>query len=177
MQRHNAREARVIPVILRECDWHTAPFGRLVAAPCSLISALNLIDQKSINRQDLIAGSTADSSCEPIPKGRDTQRLSLPLVFGRCTLSDRVWSDGRLLERKHYRFATQVSPCWSALGIRMVHGPTNSAKQLSVCAVSRSQMSRRRESQKDSITLGNTEMKELPAKERGAARFPRPCSR
>ena len=33
MQRHDAGEARVIPVILRECDWHTAPFGKLVAAP------------------------------------------------------------------------------------------------------------------------------------------------
>jgi hypothetical protein len=33
MERHNAGEARVIPVILRHCDWHTAPFGKLLAAP------------------------------------------------------------------------------------------------------------------------------------------------
>lgn len=33
MERHNAREARVIPVILRHCDWHGAPFGRLLASP------------------------------------------------------------------------------------------------------------------------------------------------
>lgn len=33
MERHEAREARVIPVILRDCDWHTAPFGKLLAAP------------------------------------------------------------------------------------------------------------------------------------------------
>lgn len=33
MQRHEAREARVIPVILRHCDWHSAPFGKLLAAP------------------------------------------------------------------------------------------------------------------------------------------------
>jgi hypothetical protein len=33
MERHDAKEARVIPVILRDCDWHSAPFGKLLAAP------------------------------------------------------------------------------------------------------------------------------------------------
>jgi hypothetical protein len=33
MERHEAREARVIPVILRSCDWRHAPFGKLKALP------------------------------------------------------------------------------------------------------------------------------------------------
>lgn len=33
MERHNAGEARVIPVILRHCLWQSAPFGKLLAAP------------------------------------------------------------------------------------------------------------------------------------------------
>lgn len=33
MERHHAGQARVIPVILRHCDWHRAPFGQLLAAP------------------------------------------------------------------------------------------------------------------------------------------------
>lgn len=33
MQRHQDGSARVIPVILRPCDWHSAPFGKLLAAP------------------------------------------------------------------------------------------------------------------------------------------------
>jgi hypothetical protein len=33
MERHDAKQARVIPVILRSCDWHSAPFGKLLAAP------------------------------------------------------------------------------------------------------------------------------------------------
>lgn len=33
MQRHEAAEAIVIPVILRACDWHGAPFGKLNASP------------------------------------------------------------------------------------------------------------------------------------------------
>lgn len=33
MQRHEAGEARVIPIILRECDWSGTPFGKLQALP------------------------------------------------------------------------------------------------------------------------------------------------
>lgn len=33
MERHAAYEARVMPIILRYCDWHSAPFGKLLAAP------------------------------------------------------------------------------------------------------------------------------------------------
>jgi hypothetical protein len=33
MARHDAGEAIVIPVILRACDWHGAPFGKLNASP------------------------------------------------------------------------------------------------------------------------------------------------
>lgn len=33
MERHDAGEAIVIPVILRACDWHHAPFGKLNATP------------------------------------------------------------------------------------------------------------------------------------------------
>lgn len=34
LERHDREEARVIPVILRPVDqWHTAPFGKLLAAP------------------------------------------------------------------------------------------------------------------------------------------------
>ncbi|MDM0075740.1 toll/interleukin-1 receptor domain-containing protein [Variovorax sp. J2P1-59] len=33
MERHEAGQARVIPVILRHCMWHDAPFGKLMAVP------------------------------------------------------------------------------------------------------------------------------------------------
>lgn len=33
MQKHTDGSARVIPVILRACDWHSAPFGKLLATP------------------------------------------------------------------------------------------------------------------------------------------------
>lgn len=33
LERHSRGEARVIPVILRPCDWHELPFGKLLATP------------------------------------------------------------------------------------------------------------------------------------------------
>lgn len=33
MERHTLGECSVVPVILRACDWHTAPFGELLAVP------------------------------------------------------------------------------------------------------------------------------------------------
>lgn len=33
MERHGAGEAVAIPVILRPCDWHGTPFGKLLATP------------------------------------------------------------------------------------------------------------------------------------------------
>lgn len=33
LARHEAREARVVPVILRQCDWKSSPLGKLLATP------------------------------------------------------------------------------------------------------------------------------------------------
>lgn len=33
LDRHEKKEARVIPIILKPCDWQSAPFGKLAALP------------------------------------------------------------------------------------------------------------------------------------------------
>jgi internalin A len=33
LELYNAKEAEVIPIILRDCSWHSAPFGKLQALP------------------------------------------------------------------------------------------------------------------------------------------------
>ena len=33
MEKHEEKSAKVIPIILRDCDWHDAPFGKLLATP------------------------------------------------------------------------------------------------------------------------------------------------
>ena len=44
MERHNAGEARVIPVILRSCDWQNAPFARLQAVPLDALPVTKWVD-------------------------------------------------------------------------------------------------------------------------------------
>lgn len=45
MERHEAGEARVIPIILREVDWHEAPFGKLYALPQNAKPVKSFADQ------------------------------------------------------------------------------------------------------------------------------------
>ena len=33
LERHHAGTARVVPIILRDVDWHSAPFGKLQSLP------------------------------------------------------------------------------------------------------------------------------------------------
>lgn len=33
LERHEKKDAVVVPIVLRECDWHSAPFGKLQALP------------------------------------------------------------------------------------------------------------------------------------------------
>ncbi len=33
LERHRSGEARIIPIIVRDCDWHNAPFGKFQALP------------------------------------------------------------------------------------------------------------------------------------------------
>ena len=45
MQRHEAGSAQVIPVILRPCDWHDTPFGKLQALPTDGRPVVSFPDQ------------------------------------------------------------------------------------------------------------------------------------
>ena len=33
MERHEAEQAKVVPIVLRACDWTESPFGKLQALP------------------------------------------------------------------------------------------------------------------------------------------------
>jgi formylglycine-generating enzyme required for sulfatase activity len=45
LERHDKGEAKVIPVILRPCDWHTTPFGKLQAAPADAKPVMAWLDR------------------------------------------------------------------------------------------------------------------------------------
>lgn len=44
MKRHEANEARIIPVILRTCDWHSMPYGKLQALPTGSVPVRKFTD-------------------------------------------------------------------------------------------------------------------------------------
>jgi hypothetical protein len=85
MERHDAGEARVIPVILRHCEWHAAPFGKLMAAPRDGKPVTAWTDQdealtdvaKQVRRAIELVGSAATKPRFPTPQayeaGRETQ--------------------------------------------------------------------------------------------------------
>jgi hypothetical protein len=45
MQRHQRAEARVIPVILRTCEWQDMPYGKLQALPTGGIAVAKFADR------------------------------------------------------------------------------------------------------------------------------------
>jgi len=91
MQRHEAGEARVIPVILRRVDWKKAPFGRLQALPRDAEPVTKWADQDEafediaqgiqVVISELKEGTVKSPDQEPvwddseIPKGRIDCRL------------------------------------------------------------------------------------------------------
>ena len=77
LQKHDAGEARVIPVILHPCDWHSAPFGKLLATPT---------DGKAVslfaNQHEAFAAVTKD-----IRRAVESFGLSRPAQEGQPVIS------------------------------------------------------------------------------------------
>lgn len=102
LQRHSSGKARVIPVILRPCDWHDLPFGKLLATPTdgraitkwpnmdeaflkvvnSIKGAMKELGQRAVGRT---VSSSPSESVEPLDtpaEGRDrTSNLRIKKVF------------------------------------------------------------------------------------------------
>lgn len=88
MERHHAGQARVIPVILRHCDWSRAPFGKLLAAPRDAKPVASwpdrdeaLADVARQVRQAVEATGAAvakPAKANPAVSGRSAGALSLP---------------------------------------------------------------------------------------------------
>ena len=64
MERHREGSARVIPVILRPCEWHHAPFGTLLAAPVDgrPVTKFANLDDAFLQITQAVRAATAASS-------------------------------------------------------------------------------------------------------------------
>ena len=100
LERHASGEARVIPVILRHCDWRQAPFGRLMATPLGgkpirsfpdldegFLQVTNAIRQAVIGDATkpkiTAAGIDRAATHSPVqrPRGPRSSNLRLPRAF------------------------------------------------------------------------------------------------
>ncbi|PLY59587.1 hypothetical protein HBH1_02097 [Herbaspirillum sp. BH-1] len=73
LERHAANEARVIPVILRACEWHGAPFGKLNAVPTDgrAVTSWPNKDEAFANIAKSIRAAVAATGKSSAPKDRD----------------------------------------------------------------------------------------------------------
>ena len=101
MQRHDAGEVRVIPVILNPCDWHSAPFGKLLAVPADgrpITKFPNMHDaflevvqaiRKIVQHSDAASASPMRIPSTPLPAPRPENRSSNLRVQKSFTDHDR----------------------------------------------------------------------------------------
>ena len=78
MERHESGAARVIPVISRPCDWHSAPFGKLLAAPKDgkpIVSWPDL-DEAFLDVVREIRAALPKGSAHPLPAQRTPPDMS-----------------------------------------------------------------------------------------------------
>jgi tetratricopeptide (TPR) repeat protein len=113
MERHHAKEARVIPIILRSCDWKRAPFGKLQALPKDATPVkkwkdtddafLNIAEGLRKAAEEISSSRRADSSATTEPStdepARPNPALYIPDAL-RVDFVNRQDSEGKdIVER------------------------------------------------------------------------------
>jgi len=91
MERHEKREARVIPIILRPCDWRDLPFGQLLAAPRDgkPITTWPNIDEAFLDVERAIKGALRELGEE----GELEQQRPMSSGFKSVAPSKPAWTD------------------------------------------------------------------------------------
>lgn len=121
MERHAERTARVIPIILRKCDWSDAPFGKLQALPKDAKPVKGWADQdeafadivegikKAIAQLPLALSSPATNS-QPLDQRRDGFSPQYEQHFSDSSLgSDILLPSKEALTRKlHIKYILAV---------------------------------------------------------------------
>jgi hypothetical protein len=96
IERHEAGTARVIPIILRSVDWHSAPFGRLQALPKNGKPVTKWTNRDEaftdIARgiRDVAEGLAADAANPPSPATRPSAGAPMPTSTKATSPLDRT---------------------------------------------------------------------------------------
>jgi hypothetical protein len=82
MERHREGSARVIPVILRPCEWHHAPFGTLLATPVDgrPVTKFANLDDAFLQITQAVRAATAASSRPSAPSSSASAPPAPPAV-------------------------------------------------------------------------------------------------
>lgn len=86
MELHEARKTIVIPVILRPCDWHDTPFGKLMAAPKDglAITKWPNIDEAFLDVVTAIKGALRSRYSPPhvgnVTRGERSSTAAVPVI-------------------------------------------------------------------------------------------------
>lgn len=108
VERHRQGECMVIPVILRPCDWHPAPFGKLLAAPKDGLAVTTWANQdealtdvaRQVRRAVEELGSAANKAANsPVHKSSSKQEVARPSTR---PANSRSASIGRLNLKKEF---------------------------------------------------------------------------
>lgn len=85
IERHEVGEARVIPVILRPCDWHDTPFGKLLAAPKDgkPVRKWPDLDEAFLDVVNAIKAAIKKPVVKPAPQPAEAQVASSDVVVDR----------------------------------------------------------------------------------------------
>ena len=75
LERHQAGEARVIPVILHPCDWHSLPFGKLTAVPKDGKAVSKYPNQHDAFLEITLAIRAAANDFAPPPDAQPARRV------------------------------------------------------------------------------------------------------
>ena len=98
LERHQKGEARVIPVILRPCDWHGLPFGNLLATPTDgrAITMWPNIDQAFLDVVIAIKNSLKDFARKP----NASAQKSVEAIPGAASFQEPVRSSNLRIKKQ-----------------------------------------------------------------------------
>ena len=114
MERHAAGDAIVIPVILRACDWHGAPFGKLLATPTDgrPVTQWPDRDQAFLEVAKSIRGATerllGKVPTPPIPAASMTTRVAQPPAVASAPRSSNLRMTKQFTERDKDAFKLET---------------------------------------------------------------------
>lgn len=97
LERHKAGEVRVIPIILRDCDWQSAPFGKFQSLPTN-IKPVTQVDWSS---RDIAWTDVVKGVRKAIDEIRELRRRKIvllegikPQLFDKSVISLEDYRDG-----------------------------------------------------------------------------------